>query len=381
MSEYYISSTKYSIQERQTKKNGRVYDLIFRIITHDGDERQKKLSGFPTKTKAKEAYTEFVTKQCELVKNNPIKKRNTAKHNVTFDEAAKQYLLSLNNQNKESTIYEKHKMFDLWLYPTMRGMKLCDLTREFLLHWQDKVWSTPKNAATGEFYSHKYLSKVRMVISTFLTWCEERYPGECKNHFATIKRPKRRTNKKEMEIWTREEFEKFISVVDDTTYHAIFTMAFFTGRRSGEILALSPKDIDLEKRTITFNKSITRKTTDGSIYKVTSTKTELKSVTPICETLYKELSQYTPSEPFYFGGERPVHGNTLLRVFKQYSAKAGVKQIRVHDLRHSFVSMCIHLGAPLPVVADLIGDTIEQVTKTYAHMYVSDKQRVIDAIG
>ena len=49
----------------------------------------------------------------------------------------------------------------------------------------------------------------------------------------------------------------------------------------------------------------------------------------------------------------------------------------MHDLRHSFVSMLIHLGANFMVVADLIGDTVEQVTQTYGHVYDSDKFKII----
>ena len=63
-----------------------------------------------------------------------------------------------------------------------------------------------------------------------------------------------------------------------------------------------------------------------------------------------------------------------------YIAKAGVKRIRIHDLRHSFVSMCIHLGASVYVVADLIGDTVEQVLKTYGHLYEEDKKLIINSI-
>ena len=43
--------------------------------------------------------------------------------------------------------------------------------------------------------------------------------------------------------------------------------------------------------------------------------------------------------------------------------------------------MCIHLGANFMVIADLIGDTVEQVTKTYGHMYETDKQKIVDLIG
>ena len=53
----------------------------------------------------------------------------------------------------------------------------------------------------------------------------------------------------------------------------------------------------------------------------------------------------------------------------------------MHDLRHSFVSMLIHLGANFMVVADLIGDTVEQVTKTYGHIYEADKLGIIAKLG
>ena len=71
---FYIRSNKYSTQERQTKR-GRVYDVVFRVVTMNGTEKQKRLSGFKTKGAAKEAYLEFVQEHCELVKGNIIQQR------------------------------------------------------------------------------------------------------------------------------------------------------------------------------------------------------------------------------------------------------------------------------------------------------------------
>ena len=120
---------------------------------------------------------------------------------------------------------------------------------------------------------------------------------------------------------------------------------------------------------------------DGSPYKITTSKNEKSGVTPICNTLKKELSGYQGQRPFFFGGAHPIHENTLSHAFEAYIRRAGVKRIRMHDLRHSFVSMLIHLGANFMVVADLIGDTVEQVTKTYGHVYDSDKRNIIDMLG
>lgn len=378
--QYYILSTKYSLQERQTKKNGKLYNIRFRIMDEGGKISEKKLSGFSTKTLAKQAYTEFVTANCELAKNNPTimrKRAETGREAVTVEILAKTYLQSIRNQVKDSTVYDKENFFRLIFIPRFGSYKLKQLTKQELLKWQDELWSS-KNPRTGKYYSYKYLSKTRTLFSSFLTWCAERNEGFT-NYLMQIKKPKRRTPKIEMQFWTREEFDKFISVVDKPVYHTFFSTLFFTGRRKGEVLALSPDDV--KSNSIKFNKSLTRKTLTENAYEITSTKTEKVASTPICEPLKKELKTYNaPKGRFFFGGDTPLAENTVRRTFNAYAEKAGVKQIRIHDLRHSFVSMLIHLGANLTVVADLIGDTLEQVTKTYAHLYEEDKTKIIAKI-
>lgn len=379
MKEFYISSNKYSIEERQTKR-GKVYDIRFRILTKDGTEKNKRLSGFANKTLAKQGYIKFVADNCELVKDNPIikqKRLEKGQEAITINDLSKTYFMAIRNQIKDATIYEKEKIFNLIILPRFGTSQLKDLTKQTLYTWQDELWSS-KNPKTNDYYSYKYLSKIRTYFSAFLTWCEDRNEGFV-NFLLSIKKPKRRTPKKEMQFWTREEFETFIAVVDNPTYRTLFSMLFYTGRRKGEVLSLSSDDI--KSNGIKFNKSLTRKTLDNSTYKITSTKTEKVATTPICSPLKKELQEYVvPKGQFFFGGDTPITDNTLRRAFNKYCDIAGVKQIRIHDLRHSFVSMLIHLGANLTVVADLIGDTLAQVTKTYAHLYEEDKQKIIDKI-
>ena len=112
MAEFYISSNKFSIHERQNKKN-KVYDIRFRVITKDGIVKQVKLSGFANKTVAKQGYLDFVERNCESIKNNPILRQNRlekGKESKLVKDLAKLYLSSLGNQLKDSTIYEKQKI-------------------------------------------------------------------------------------------------------------------------------------------------------------------------------------------------------------------------------------------------------------------------------
>jgi integrase len=372
--EYYISSNKYSLQERQTKQ-GKVYDVMFRIVTLDGEEKLKKLSGYKTKTLAKQSYMEFVTEKCELVKNNPLKKRNPKKETLLVGDLIREYLATLGNENKYSTIYDKENIFRLFILPYYEKAKIDALTVQELAGWVDTVWSL-KNPRNGEYYSYKHLSKIRGHFNVFLNWVELRY--EFPNYLPKVPKKKQRVAKTEMKFWTRETFEQFITVVDDPTYHALFTFMFYTGRRKGELFALTPEDV--KPTSIKINKSLTRKTRSDSSYEITSTKAEKTQDIPVCEIVQKEISSYEGSAPFYFGGSAPLSSTTVARKFGEYCSKAEVEVIRIHDLRHSFVSMLIHLGANLMVVADLIGDTVEQVMKTYGHLYQEDRLKILSKI-
>lgn len=374
---YYISSNKFSTQERMTKR-GRVYDIIFRIVTMDGVEKQKKLSGFRTKGEAKQAYIDFVQARCTLAKGKAIRKPVAAEQNTSHQTVASvipAYLAALGNQNKESSIYDKRNLYKRFIIPQLGDETIQSLTKERLYQWQDEIWNM-RNPKTNEYYSYKYLNNIRIALSALLTWLSDRYGTE--NNLLKIRKPKRRTPKTEMLFWTREEFEQFISVVDNPTYRTMFCTMFFTGRRKGEVIALNIDDVT--KKGIRFNKTYSRKTLDNKPYIITTTKNESKGVTPICAPLSAVLSEYTGQAPFFFGGATPIHENTLSHAFERYIKKSGVKEIRMHDLRHSFVSMCIHLNASVYVVADLIGDTVEQVLKTYGHLYEEDKQAIIAKI-
>ena len=394
---YYLLSTEYSIQERPTKKKGIVYDLYFSYLDRYALKKQKKLSGFPTHRAAKQAFTAFVSEKCECITDLYAFQQLAAKRrekelykvedkylslengNFTVRVAVSKYLSAMAAENKESTIRDKRDIYAQWVLPELGDLRLKDLTKPVLLEWQDVLWAAV-NPRTGKLYSHAYKSKIRAHLSSLLVWCADRY--DAPNNLAKIKIPKNKTVKQDKAFWEREEFEQFISVVDDPLYRAFFNIAFYTGHRRGEILALTPDDIHLEgkKPYIRFSKSLTRKTIDKTAYKITETKTYRDDKVPVCKTLVAALKGYVFDQPFAFGGEKPISDNTLGRAFDRYIEAAGVKRITFHGLRHSFVSMCVHYGVSMPVVANLIGDTVQQVMETYAHLWETDPQNALNEI-
>lgn len=62
-----------------------------------------------------------------------------------------------------------------------------------------------------------------------------------------------------MQFWTREEFNKFIPILSNKPHSKLaFEIMYWTGMRIGELLALTPSDIDIKNKTISINKSYQR---------------------------------------------------------------------------------------------------------------------------
>lgn len=369
MTEYYIYSNKFTIQERKTKK-GTVYDVVFRVITLNGEEKQKRLSGFETKALAKRAHAQFVTEKCEVISVRPKKEEKTLKNEIMVAEAIKEYLAYLlsHEENKDSVIYDKQNVFSLFITSYLGGVKLKDLDRQALEAWHEKILLS-RNPKTGRPYSTKYYIKIRGYLNSLLVWVEYRY--DYPNLLPKIKRPKVKISEHVIKFWTAEDFEKFISNVDNTMYHCLFTMMFYTRRRKGELFALSPADIHGDR--ILWSKSVSKKNLKGkagadATYIITSTKEDKIQELPICKRVQNEIARYGGAEPFFFGGQKPLAETTVTRAFQNYCRKADVEIIRIHDLRHSFASMLLRNGENYKVIADLLGDTVEQVMKTYCHI-------------
>ena len=97
----------------------------------------------------------------------------------------------------------------------------------------------------------------------------------------------------EMLFWTKDEFQTFIeSMKDRPASYAVFMTLYFTGIREGALLALTPSDIDFEKKALTVNKSYQRL---GREDVITTPKTPKSNRTiPIPDGLCTCLQEYMP---------------------------------------------------------------------------------------
>lgn len=186
---------------------------------------------------------------------------------------------------------------------------------------------------------------------------------------------------REMLFWTKDEYLKFADVMMDKplSYYA-FEMLYWTGIREGELLALTPEDFDFEKETVTINKSFQHLNGRDII---TSPKTEKSNRTiKLPNFLCDEIQDYL--KMLYDVGldDRmfPVTKSYLYREMERGSKQAGIKRIRIHDIRHSHVSLLIDMGFSAIAIADRVGHESIDITYNYAHLFPSKQTEMAEKL-
>jgi integrase len=191
-----------------------------------------------------------------------------------------------------------------------------------------------------------------------------------------------------MNIWTIDEFTRFIDKVKSRKHKLFFSVLYFTGLRLGEALAL--KWADLNDESISVNKSITRKTNKGSFeIKEPKTTSSIRNV-KVNKSLYLSLINFKTDEMkcesfkedwFIFNREKPLSQSHLDRVKDRAIAEADLKRIRIHDLRHSHASNLISESISIVAASRRLGHSnIDMTLRVYTHLLEKNDEQLINFI-
>jgi integrase len=196
------------------------------------------------------------------------------------------------------------------------------------------------------------------------------------NTAAAVDRP--RAPKKQMHYLTPSEVSRFWHVAAGNRFYALYVLAVTTGMRQGELLGLQWIDVDLAQALLTVRRSLTNikgtialgepKSAAGSRYIALPQ----IAVRALDEHRERMLAEGLASSPWVFcdtvGG--PIHRQNLVRrSFKPLLQKAGLPDIRFHDLRHTAATLLLFQGVHPKVVQEILGHSQISVTlDTYSHV-------------
>ena len=198
---------------------------------------------------------------------------------------------------------------------------------------------------------------------------------------AKILKPLKKTldDTHEMHIITPEDFNKMISYETDEIIKVILIFMFRTGCRKGEARALYKEDYDPVMKSVHIYKSMRRyesslKTTKtaGSVRYIPLDDKTIETITPLLKRHGKWL----------FGDVATVCFSTLQNHFKSNLKAAGLPDMRLHDLRHSHVSLLWANHVPIPEISKRIGHSSPaQTMTTYAHIFDNNQSATLSVLN
>lgn len=334
--------------------------IQYRYTDWQGNRKKSTKRGFTTKREAEEWARNFL-----LMKQSDFDMR--------FEDFLELYYSDMNSRLREHTMRTKKYIIDLKLLPYFGKLQINSIKPADVRKWQ--------NSLMKQGYSETYLKTINNQLNAIFNYAVKYY--DLKSNPCAKAGSMGKSNADEMKFWTKQEFTQFIDcVMDKRQSYMGFMTLYWTGMRIGELLALTLKDIDFEKRTISITKSYQR---FDSKDVVTLPKTpKSKRTINIPEFLAADLQDYVNS---LYGIEDADRLFPFTKYFMEHEMQrgikaSGVKKIRLHDLRHSHASLLIEMGfTPLAIAERLGHERIETTMNTYAHLYPNKQGQLADRLN
>ena len=255
---------------------------------------------------------------------------------------------------------------------------MCNITAQQIITWQNEMLDHKDE--NGKKYSPVYLRSVNSQLSAIFNHAVRYYnlrENPCKKAGSMGKKKNR-----EMLFWTKEEYLKFAEVMMDKplSFYA-FEMLYWCGIREGELLALTPADFDFEKCTVSITKSYQRLQGKDIITTPKTKKSNRVIQMPdfLCDEMqdyFKQLYGLEPDSRIF-----PLSKYALKRGMAFGCKASGVKVIRIHDLRHSHVSLLINMGYSAVAIGNRVGHESVEITYRYAHLFPTVQKEMADKLN
>lgn len=367
--------------ERMVKSKKRKDKLVKKVtykcegsyIDANGSQKRYHKRGFATADEAKEWERVFLLESTTGVSSN-----------MTVNDLYIKFMDQKKLVIRERTFYQTDLSFKKHILPVLGNIKLSNLTLEKIEKYQHDLLTV--NKQNGEVLKNSTLELIQKELKSLLAFAYEK--SYIKNmHILSFKKVINiDESKKEVDFWQPEEFYKFIEVVDDIVYLTLFNVLYWCGLRIGEALALNWNDIDFNKKTIRINKSYS-----DYKHRITNPKTQNSYRTVImpdkCFDAVSKLFEHDKqiigfdNQKYIFHFEKPLNQDTIKIRKDRWIAKAHVKRIRIHDLRHSHVSLLINLGFSAFDIAKRLGHSVDMVNNVYGHWFQNAQNKMVDKLN
>ncbi|MFA9465324.1 MAG: tyrosine-type recombinase/integrase [Velocimicrobium sp.] len=339
------------------KEDNGTWTSKFKYKNWLGDWKQKTKRGFSKKGDANKFEIDF-------------KAKFVHSSDIAFSALVENYLADFVDNKKidVTTAERKRGTFEGKIIPFFKDKSINQIDELDVLNWQSWIKKQGYDKYPDkDGYAPTYLKSMNNELSAVMNYACRYYKlpsNPCTNAGSMGK-----SEADVMQIWTLDEFKLFIGYADKSAAKVAFDILFWTGIREGELLALTLADF-LPNLKLNIDKSFA--VVKGvQIIKDPKNEPSVRCIA-IPEFLYNEVQDYASG---LYGLQQTDRlfmftKSFLLKEIKRVANMADLNIIRVHDLRHSHVSLLIEMGFNILMISERLGHkTVQTTWNTYAHLY------------
>ncbi|WP_052430557.1 tyrosine-type recombinase/integrase [Hymenobacter sp. DG25B] len=203
-------------------------------------------------------------------------------------------------------------------------------------------------AGLSEAYQNTLINAIKFYY--------EQVEGQPRQYYE-VPRPKRPLQNPK--LLAKEEVKDLLLSTDNLKHRAMLMLAYGLGLRLGEVLALTPTDIDARRMVLYVRAGKGKKDRD------------LPLPDSLLQLLREQYRQFRPVT-FLFEGQRPgepYSERSLQLVVKQAAERAGIRRtVTLHMLRHSYATHLLEAGTDIRIIQNLLGHSSIKTTEIYTHV-------------
>jgi len=304
---------------------------------------------------------------------------------MTLAKFVEMWLSSKELSRRPRTVFQYRQVTSTHILPVMGGMKIKDIAPSHI----KQLYAIKHEEGTGA----RTLQIIHAVLHCALKQAvREGLLG--RNPVDAIERPK--VEQIEFNIFNEEQSRQFLKEASGSTFEAVFYLALTTGMRQGEMLGLKWSDVDWEKGMLHVQRQLQQVERKGYALVPPKTKAGRRQI-KLGQVMLEQLMAHRKRQEQVkaFAGNRwqeqdlifpttigtPLDHKRVTKEFKELLKKAGLPEMRFHDLRHTSISLMLEMGTPLNTVQRRAGHSKASVTADiYGHAMVGSQNEAAEKI-
>ena len=281
---------------------------------------------------------------------DPAGERSRARKACTVKELAERFDQEhISVRLKSGTATEYRRNLRRFILPTLGRLKVADVTRADVAKFHHDLRHIP-------YQANRNLEVISKMFSMAEMWGMRPDGSNPRLHIKKYPEEKRERylSQKELSDLGSVLNEAEEMGVDNIYAISAIRLLIFTGCRLNEIMSLKWTEVDLANSCLRLSDS--------------KTGARVVHLGPPALDLLKNLKQQ-PKNPWVICGKIPgTNRKEIQKFWQRIRKRAGIEDVRIHDLRHSFASNAVAQGMSLPMIGKLLGHTQVQTTARYAHL-------------